>query len=211
MWPVSVCTQADETEKKKFQFNCLSWKASEVMTVKCTKVTQMSVAFSKQKQNYYTKFLQFFFNIDRVPYFRYLTKSMVAQKAERVIQDHKEQRDSDSVKSLCENKGKCFVAKMKNQLKGSYYKDSWVLHLLWSTTFTIETLNLFTIELHRIILCSNLEPAINRSGTTSEVGGMISASSKKNTVKDSKMEMERLTWKNLKKNTIRKLFKFDLI
>ncbi len=32
-----------------------------------------------------------------------------------------------------------------------------------------------------------------RSGTTSEVGGMISASSKKNTVSDSKIEMERLT------------------
>ena len=32
------------------------------------------------------------------------------------------------------------------------------------------------------------------SGTTSDVGGMISASSKKNTVSDSRMEMERLTW-----------------
>lgn len=34
-----------------------------------------------------------------------------------------------------------------------------------------------------------------RSGTTSDVGGMISASSKKNTVSDSRIEMERLTYK----------------
>ena len=34
-----------------------------------------------------------------------------------------------------------------------------------------------------------------RSGTTSDVGGMISASSKKNTVSDSRMEMDRLTYK----------------
>ena len=33
-----------------------------------------------------------------------------------------------------------------------------------------------------------------RSGTTREVGGMISASSRKNTVSESRMEMERLTW-----------------
>ena len=33
-----------------------------------------------------------------------------------------------------------------------------------------------------------------RSGTTREVGGMISASSRKNTVRDRRMEMERLTW-----------------
>ena len=31
------------------------------------------------------------------------------------------------------------------------------------------------------------------SGTTNEVGGMISASSRKNTVSDSRMEMDRLT------------------
>jgi len=34
------------------------------------------------------------------------------------------------------------------------------------------------------------------SGTTNEVGGMISASSRKNTVSDSRMEMDRLTWKH---------------
>ena len=33
-----------------------------------------------------------------------------------------------------------------------------------------------------------------RSGTTREVGGMISASSRKNTVSESRMEMDRLTW-----------------
>ena len=32
-----------------------------------------------------------------------------------------------------------------------------------------------------------------RSGTTSEVGGIISASSRKNTVSERRMEMERLT------------------
>ena len=32
-----------------------------------------------------------------------------------------------------------------------------------------------------------------RSGTTRDVGGMISASSKKNTVNDSKMETQRVT------------------
>jgi len=31
------------------------------------------------------------------------------------------------------------------------------------------------------------------SGTTKEVGGMISASSRKNTVSDSRMEMDKLT------------------
>ena len=33
-----------------------------------------------------------------------------------------------------------------------------------------------------------------RSGTTSEVGGMISASSRKNTVRESRMEMESETY-----------------
>lgn len=32
-----------------------------------------------------------------------------------------------------------------------------------------------------------------RSGTTSDVGGMISASKRKNTVSDNKIEMDRLT------------------
>ena len=33
-------------------------------------------------------------------------------------------------------------------------------------------------------------------GTTREVGGMISASSRKNTVRESRMEMDRDTWSN---------------
>ena len=33
------------------------------------------------------------------------------------------------------------------------------------------------------------------SGTAKDVGGMISASSKKKTVNDSKIEMQRVTWK----------------
>ena len=35
------------------------------------------------------------------------------------------------------------------------------------------------------------------SGTASDVGGMISASSKKNTVSDSKMETQRVTWNQI--------------
>ena len=34
-----------------------------------------------------------------------------------------------------------------------------------------------------------------RRGTTREVGGMISANRRKNTVSESRMEMERLTWR----------------
>jgi len=34
---------------------------------------------------------------------------------------------------------------------------------------------------------------------TREVGGMISASSKKNTVNDSRMEMDRLTWNKIRR------------
>ena len=34
-----------------------------------------------------------------------------------------------------------------------------------------------------------------RRGTAREVGGMISASSRKNTVRDSRMEMQRVTYK----------------
>ena len=35
-----------------------------------------------------------------------------------------------------------------------------------------------------------------RRGTTSEVGGIISANSKKNTVSDSRIEMDRDTWED---------------
>ena len=37
-----------------------------------------------------------------------------------------------------------------------------------------------------------------RRGTTREVGGMISAKRRKNTVSESRMEMERLTWREFK-------------
>ena len=37
-----------------------------------------------------------------------------------------------------------------------------------------------------------------KSGTASDVGGIISAKSKKNTVSDSKIEIHRATWKNYK-------------
>ena len=37
-----------------------------------------------------------------------------------------------------------------------------------------------------------------RRGTTREVGGMISANRRKNTVSESRMEMERLTWRHQK-------------
>ena len=46
------------------------------------------------------------------------------------------------------------------------------------------------LKVSRIIVKSTNFPS---SGTTSEVGGMISASSRKNTVNDSRMEMDKLT------------------
>jgi hypothetical protein len=45
------------------------------------------------------------------------------------------------------------------------------------------------LKVSRIMVKSTNLP---RRGTTREVGGMISASSRKNTVSDSRMEMERL-------------------
>ena len=39
-------------------------------------------------------------------------------------------------------------------------------------------------------------------GTAKDVGGMISASSKKKTVSDSKIEMQRVTWKTKSISTI---------
>lgn len=46
------------------------------------------------------------------------------------------------------------------------------------------------LKVSRIIVKSTNFPS---SGTTSEVGGMISASSKKNTVSDRRIEMDKLT------------------
>lgn len=50
------------------------------------------------------------------------------------------------------------------------------------------------LKVSRIIVKSTNFPS---NGTTSEVGGIISASNKKNTVSDSRMEMERDTFSPL--------------
>ena len=50
------------------------------------------------------------------------------------------------------------------------------------------------LKVSRIMVKSTNFP---RSGTTSEVGGMISASRRKNTVSESRMEMDRLTCRYL--------------
>ena len=44
-----------------------------------------------------------------------------------------------------------------------------------------------------------------RRGTTREVGGMISASRRKNTVKESRMEMDKETWSQNVKMYMHKL------
>ena len=44
-----------------------------------------------------------------------------------------------------------------------------------------------------------------RRGTTREVGGMISASRRKNTVKESRMEMDKETWSQKVKMYMHKL------
>jgi hypothetical protein len=51
-------------------------------------------------------------------------------------------------------------------------------------------MNTTYLKVSRIIVKSTNFP---RRGTTREVGGMISANRRKNTVSESKMEMERLT------------------
>ena len=50
------------------------------------------------------------------------------------------------------------------------------------------------LRVSRIIVKSTNLPS---KGTTSEVGGMISASSKKNTVSDSRMLMDSDTWRTV--------------
>lgn len=52
-------------------------------------------------------------------------------------------------------------------------------------------LNLTHLNVSRIMVKSTNLP---NSGTTSDVGGMISASSKKNTVSDSRMDIDKLTY-----------------
>ena len=51
---------------------------------------------------------------------------------------------------------------------------------------------MFYLNVSRIIVNKTNFPS---SGTTSEVGGIISANKRKNTVSDSKIEMDKLTWK----------------
>ena len=55
------------------------------------------------------------------------------------------------------------------------------------------------LKVSRIMVKSTNFPS---KGTTSDVGGMISANSKKNTVRDSKMLIERLTWRNLRREDL---------
>ena len=64
---------------------------------------------------------------------------------------------------------------------------------------------LIYLNVSNIIVKSTNFPS---KGTTSDVGGIISASKRKNTVNDSKMLMERETCKQTKKFTINKLFLF---
>lgn len=63
-----------------------------------------------------------------------------------------------------------------------------------SDTYTFQHASYITgleyLKVSRIMVKSTNFPS---SGTTSEVGGMISASSRKNTVSDSRMEMDKLT------------------
>ena len=56
----------------------------------------------------------------------------------------------------------------------------------WSPSSTQSNLNVSRIMVKR----TNLP----RSGTTREVGGMISARRRKNTVRESRIEMDRETW-----------------
>ena len=64
-----------------------------------------------------------------------------------------------------------------------------VLKLTLSTPIVTTTENVTRIMVKRRYLPSR--------GTDMDVGGMISASSRKNTVSDSRMEMDRDTWKKL--------------
>lgn len=50
----------------------------------------------------------------------------------------------------------------------------------------------FYLKVSNIIVNSTNFPS---NGTTNDVGGMISANRRKNTVSDSKMDIDRLTWK----------------
>ena len=59
------------------------------------------------------------------------------------------------------------------------------------TIIVIVTNNLTNLNVSRIMVKRTNLP---RRGTTREVGGMISARRRKNTVRESRMEMDRETW-----------------
>ena len=59
------------------------------------------------------------------------------------------------------------------------------------TIIVIVTNNLTNLNVSRIMVKRTNLP---RRGTTSEVGGMISASRRKNTVRESRIEMDKETW-----------------
>ena len=55
------------------------------------------------------------------------------------------------------------------------------------------------------MVVGTFEPTLPRRGTEREVGGMISASRRKNTVKESRMEMDKETWAQKEKMYMHKL------
>ena len=59
------------------------------------------------------------------------------------------------------------------------------------TIIVIVTNNLTNLNVSRIMVKRTNLP---RRGTTSEVGGMISAKRRKNTVRESRIEMDKETW-----------------
>lgn len=67
-----------------------------------------------------------------------------------------------------------------------------VFHRVMMTTVY---LSITYLKVSRIIVKRTNLP---RSGTTSDVGGMISASKRKNTVSDNRIEMDRLTYERQK-------------
>ena len=86
-----------------------------------------------------------------------------------------------------------FIIRMKNKYTGprnhclSYEKkEKRFEDDIWSPSSTRSNLNVSRIMVKR----TNLP----RSGTTREVGGMISARRRKNTVRESRIEMDRETW-----------------
>ena len=65
-------------------------------------------------------------------------------------------------------------------------------------TFKIPTVTIMDNETN-IMVNSRYFPS---KGTAREVGGIISANSRKNTVRESKMEIQRVTWNNILKSSL---------